>query len=200
MKSIEDIVLTTGNHLTREDGLCVMEAVAWVAGETHTDMPKCVSPVISRYCQGLNDEGNEEVRERLKPYIYKVIGTASPELDLKRAFIVADYAVRVFAEIDVPRVVDRITAQAAAKAANAAANAAAADIAYAAEKAAVHAAYAAAAAHAVHAVHAARAAANAVYAFYAEAAADAAHAASVTAQDKWDQAFKCLDDMLWPVE
>lgn len=188
MISIEDIQLSRGNHKTRETGLCVMEAVAWIAGEEHTDMPKCVSPVISKYCQVLNDSGNDAVRERLKPYIYKMIGTASPELDEQRAFIAADFAVRVFAKVDCEPIVDMNTANAAYAAANANAGRAAANAAYAAANAARAARALAHAAHAANAAHAAHAA-NA-------AAANAAYAAN--AADDWDGPFRCLDAMLWP--
>lgn len=149
MKTIDEITLNEGKHDKREHGLCVMEAVAWVAGEEHTDMPKCASPVISRYCQVLNDRGGPEVRERLKPYIYKIIGTASPELDLQRAFIAADFAVRVFAGVECEPIVDLETAAKGRDAANFAA------------------------------AHAAR-----YFAAYAA---------------KRDDAFRCLDAMLWPV-
>jgi hypothetical protein len=161
MKAVDiaEITLQPGSHNTREDGLCVMEAVAWLAGEKHSDMPKCASPVISQYCQVLNDAG-PEFRERLKPYIYKIIGTVSPELDQARGFIAADYAVRVFAPIALrhagltqeanslellSRIVDRETA---------------------------------------------------AYAYAYSAAYDAAYAA--TAAGAVDEAFRCLDAMLWP--
>ena len=40
---LDGIVLDKGAHDTREDGVCVMEAVAWYAGEDHSDAPACVS-------------------------------------------------------------------------------------------------------------------------------------------------------------
>ena len=39
----------TANHKAREDGMCALEAVAWLAGEPHTDHPKCVSQVIGAF-------------------------------------------------------------------------------------------------------------------------------------------------------
>jgi hypothetical protein len=192
---IESLKLRKGAHDTREMGLCVMEAVAWVAGEEHTDMPKCASPVISKFCQALNDRGDDAVRERLKSYIPKIIGTVSPDLDEKRAFIAADFAVRVFAPIalrrvelredaerleQLPRIIDRASAHDAAASASAASAYATA---YAAASAAYAAAYAAASASASYAYAAAYAAASAY---------DAAAAA------EWGHAFRCLDAMLWP--
>lgn len=40
---LDTIVLDKGTHDTRANGVCVMEAVAWYAGEDHSDAPACVS-------------------------------------------------------------------------------------------------------------------------------------------------------------
>ena len=47
--------LARGAHATPEEGRCAMEFVAYLAGEPHSDQPKCVSPVLRRYCIALND-------------------------------------------------------------------------------------------------------------------------------------------------
>ena len=39
--------LAHGAHDSPADGLCAMEAAAWLAGEPHSDHPACVSPVIA---------------------------------------------------------------------------------------------------------------------------------------------------------
>ena len=43
----EAIVLKHGSHTTFAQGLCAMEAVAWLAGEKHSDRPSCTCPVIA---------------------------------------------------------------------------------------------------------------------------------------------------------
>ena len=46
---LDTITLDSGSHDRRTDGVCVMEAVAWWAGEDHSDRPECVSPVIGAF-------------------------------------------------------------------------------------------------------------------------------------------------------
>jgi hypothetical protein len=36
-----DLILKQGSHTAREYGMCAMEAVAWLAGEPHSDTPTC---------------------------------------------------------------------------------------------------------------------------------------------------------------
>jgi hypothetical protein len=45
--NLETLTLAHGAHDRREQGVCLMEAVAWWAGKEHTDHPPCVSPVAS---------------------------------------------------------------------------------------------------------------------------------------------------------
>ena len=42
-------VLKCGKHDNPEDGMCLMEAVAYVAGESLTDHPECCCPVIAEF-------------------------------------------------------------------------------------------------------------------------------------------------------
>ena len=57
------IRLDRGAHDSREDGHCAMETVAWLAGEDHTDAPRCASPVLARYTIRLNDRWTDEQRQ-----------------------------------------------------------------------------------------------------------------------------------------
>jgi hypothetical protein len=93
---LDRLVLTKGNHASRRDGVCIMEAVAWAAGEKHSDHPLCVSPVLGAFLRKWNDDLDDEGRARLKPYIFKVIGTAGDsEADELRAWMCTDWLVRV---------------------------------------------------------------------------------------------------------
>ena len=47
--------LSTGHHERPDEGLCVMECVAFVAGEPHTDRPACACPVITQLAIHAND-------------------------------------------------------------------------------------------------------------------------------------------------
>ena len=79
---LSTIHLDHGSHSAKKPGeWCVMEAVSWAAGEPWTDRPSCVSPVIASYCITLNDRLNDEARQKLVPYIFKVIGTNTGEAD-----------------------------------------------------------------------------------------------------------------------
>lgn len=49
MKSIDHLRLKTGSHRKLEDGACLLEVSAYLAGEPHTDHPACVSPVLGAF-------------------------------------------------------------------------------------------------------------------------------------------------------
>jgi hypothetical protein len=165
LAALETMSLKYGSHPNVEAGLCAMEAVAWLAGEDHSDSPACVDPGIAAAVRKLNDRmPTDKMRtELLRPLLPKLIGSRTDDVVLKRrrAFIAADMACRVFApmaleargKLDLANelralteITDRKTAiEARDKCRSAAAYAAAAAAAYAAADAAA-AAYAAAAA------------------------------------------------------
>lgn len=93
------LVLTSGAHDRFEDGVCLLEAVAYVAGEPHTDHPKCVSPVLAAFGREWNDGlRSDEERSQLKQYIPRLIGTAGDKAaDERRAWLAVDWLVRVCA-------------------------------------------------------------------------------------------------------
>ena len=97
---LQTLILKSGAHSNPEDGVCIMEAVAFVAGEPHSDHPMCASPSISEFLRRWNDRCNEEQRQELKQYIPRLVGSrATPEIEAKRAYLAADFAVRVAAPI-----------------------------------------------------------------------------------------------------
>lgn len=90
--------LQRGAHSSREIGVGVMEAVAWLADEPHTDHPDSASPVIGTYCRLVNDRVGEKERQRLVEYVPRLVGTRSThEVELRRATVIADWAVRTVA-------------------------------------------------------------------------------------------------------
>ena len=93
--SIDTLELEHGSHKTRDDGLCIMEAVAWLAEEQHSDQPKCASPVIRNFAMGLNDAWNDEQRQKLIPYAKLIVNTANG-LDDQRALMAFDWLVRAY--------------------------------------------------------------------------------------------------------
>jgi hypothetical protein len=90
-KILKTIDLKTGGHKSREDGLCAMEAVAWLAGREHTDHPPCVCPVIGAFVRSWNDglPSDEDRNCLLRPILPKLIGTKSDAAtEQKRADLV----------------------------------------------------------------------------------------------------------------
>ncbi|MGH9071960.1 MAG: hypothetical protein ACRDX8_12545 [Acidimicrobiales bacterium] len=89
------LVLKSGAH-SPDGGFCVMEAVAYVAGEEWSDRPECASPVISAFLRNWNDCLGDEDRQMLKPLIPRLVGTrGSAELELRRSYMALDWLVRV---------------------------------------------------------------------------------------------------------
>jgi len=94
---LANIVLKQGSHRARKDGMCAMEAAAYVAGEKHSDHPACVCPVIGAFMRSRNDNlPDDESRTRLLlPLIPKIIGTrATPEVERARAYMALDWLAR----------------------------------------------------------------------------------------------------------
>jgi len=91
-----DYALSYGTHATPADGRCAMEWVSHLAGESHSDQPACVSPVIRAFCIALNDGLQDASRQRLRPYLARTIGTANDALDEARAWMAMDWLIRTY--------------------------------------------------------------------------------------------------------
>jgi len=90
-----ELKLETGAHKTPADGMCVMEAVAFVAGEQFSDHPACASPILGTFLRSWNDTLDDETRQRLKPYIPRLVGTNTGTADEEtRAWMITDWLVR----------------------------------------------------------------------------------------------------------
>jgi hypothetical protein len=86
--------LSAGRHVRADQGRCAMEWVAYLAGEAHSDRPECVSPVVGAFARSWNDSLDEATRQRLRPYLARMIGTAGDGEDDARAWRCADWLVR----------------------------------------------------------------------------------------------------------
>ena len=92
--------LSKGAHKHEDEGACVMEAVAYVAGEPWTDRPACACPVISAFMRAWNDDlPTDADRDRLlRPLIPRLAGSrATPEVETCRAWLAVDWLVRTCA-------------------------------------------------------------------------------------------------------
>ena len=94
--NLENLHLAHGGHETRDDGLCLLEAVAWFAGKPHTDHPPCVSPVLGAYGRSLNDVLPDAPRQQLRPFIPALPGTAGDGKDETRGYIALDWLIRTY--------------------------------------------------------------------------------------------------------
>ncbi|MGG5817721.1 hypothetical protein [Falsiroseomonas sp. HW251] len=97
-RALERVELVTGVG-TRDAGrMCVMSLVACLAGEEHTDSPGCASPLIRAFAIPLNDNMPHAVRQRLKPFAPRILGTQDG-MDTQRAELLR----RALAEEVLPR-------------------------------------------------------------------------------------------------
>jgi len=209
------LILKSGGHSSGTD-MCLMEAVAYIAGEPWTDRPSCSSPVLAAYGRTLNDRMPDTARQLLKPLIPRLLGTAGNiELDTRRAYLAVNRILHQLVPArlerrgkpelatrlrEIPDIVDLASAR-HARTITREVRAAAADAAYAAaaDVAAAAAAYAAAdAADAADAAYAAAAddAADAAYAAAADAAAAAAAYAAADAADAWQPSIDLFIELI----
>lgn len=89
--------LSAGNHATPDEGMCAMELVAFLDGGPHTDHPRCTCEIISGFVRHINDNMPDDLRQKLLPYLTRLIGTVSEDLEQERHEYFAWQAVRVFA-------------------------------------------------------------------------------------------------------
>jgi hypothetical protein len=92
------MTLKSGAHPSIKSGACVMEAVAYVAGEKWSDAPECASPVIAAFMRLWNDSLDDEARNRLlKPLIPRLVDTkGTPKVEERRSYMALDWLIRVF--------------------------------------------------------------------------------------------------------
>ena len=93
---LDTLTLAHGAHEDRSNGLCLLEAVAWWAGEDHTDHPACVSPVLGQFGRNLNDVLPDGKRQELRRFIPGLPGTAGDGLDERRGYLALDWLVRTY--------------------------------------------------------------------------------------------------------
>lgn len=97
LTALDTLTLGSGSHRDLEHGACVMEAVAYVAGEPWTDHPACASPVITAFLLNWNDSlrSNDERDRLIKPLVPLVVGTRTTKADeTRRAWMATDWLVR----------------------------------------------------------------------------------------------------------
>jgi hypothetical protein len=92
-KNLKSFTVTTGSHGSPEEGMCVMELVAYMAGEPHSDAPQCACPTIAAGARQANDSGPQWLRDELRDRTFKIIGSKKDlRTQVKRARVFADAA------------------------------------------------------------------------------------------------------------
>ena len=102
LKAIDGIILTRGSHDPGE-GMCAMEAVAFLAGEPHSDAPQCACPALAAFARRLNDgawPSDVDRTEAMRPAVLALIGTRSTRATGRaRAAYLVDCALRWYAPL-----------------------------------------------------------------------------------------------------
>ena len=120
MDMVNGITLYDGGHYCASDGMCVMEAVSYIAGEEFSEHPECACPVVTAFMISLNDSLRDEDRDRwIKPLIPSIIGSRvllengqeDIDVQVKRALVAGDAALRQF----IPFTLDQASVLFAAK-------------------------------------------------------------------------------------
>jgi hypothetical protein len=96
---LDTLTLLQGAHEAHSGQMCVMEAVAYVAGENWSDHPACACPVIAAFLRSWNDSlrSDEERGRLLKPLVLQLIDTRSTQaVEEKRSYLAIDWMIRVF--------------------------------------------------------------------------------------------------------
>ncbi len=96
LEKINRLNLKSGSH-NPNSTFCVMEAVAYVAGEPWSDHPECACPVISAFLRSWNDSlpTDADRNQLLKGLVPRLVGTkASKETEQKRAIMASDWFIR----------------------------------------------------------------------------------------------------------
>ena len=96
---IDELKLGSGSHPSRSDGVCATEAIAWMAGEAHSDKPACLCPTLGSFLRNWNDSLPDEDRARLiRPLLLPaMMAPVSPKATERRSWISLDWLVRVHA-------------------------------------------------------------------------------------------------------
>lgn len=96
-KFLAGLTLSVGSHASIENGACILEAVAFVAGEKFSDSPSCASPLLGEFLRAWNDSMADAARQKLKPFVVRLVDTKGTKADeAKRGLMIADWYLREF--------------------------------------------------------------------------------------------------------
>ena len=87
-KEIKKLRLRAGTGKELSGQVCVMQAVDYVTSGGFSDHPECACPALTQYAIRLNDQMDDESRQKLKPLIPKLIGTRDGKHRERTEFLV----------------------------------------------------------------------------------------------------------------
>jgi hypothetical protein len=94
--SHQTVRLEPGNHVTPEEGMCVLELASVLAGEKFGAFPRSVCPVIGSFLRCYNDEVDDRHRKDLIRCASVVVGTrATRRVERRRARACRRWVVQV---------------------------------------------------------------------------------------------------------
>lgn len=95
---LDTITLKRGSHPEGSGEYCLVEAAVALAGGPWGDKwDESISPVIGAFCRRWQDDLGDDERQMLKPYAWKIIGTATGAADdERRSWLVTDWMVRTY--------------------------------------------------------------------------------------------------------
>lgn len=102
LEAVADVKLDVGAHQPPDGdtpcGFCIMEKFAWITGQDWSDHPDNCSPVISAFLRRWNDVTDQDGRDQLDAWTIenadRLAATANDGQDMRRGYLVADWAVR----------------------------------------------------------------------------------------------------------
>lgn len=72
-------ILSAGRHRNPRHGACFMEFASYLAGERWSDHPACTHTLLAALARDVNDLTSNAGRDRLMPFITRVVGLTSDD-------------------------------------------------------------------------------------------------------------------------
>lgn len=77
------------------NGACALDAISWLMYGQLGDEPICVCPIIADYVRAINDALDDVDRQKLRPYLMRLVATVEPAVESERAQYLFNHAIRV---------------------------------------------------------------------------------------------------------
>lgn len=85
-----------GAHPDGSSGRCAMEWVSYLASQPHNDHPQEVAHDLNEMCIHFNDTLDDATRQRMLPYLPRLLGTAGYKQEYDRGYVMVDFLTREY--------------------------------------------------------------------------------------------------------